>query len=81
MREDQPLGRRRAGHGSDLGWLVSLPRFCNQLAALRTPETDDSTREGVPKLLSFLQTSRAAFRPLDPGSNNLANESTPEGVG
>ena len=40
-----------------------------------------STREGVPKLLSFLQTSRAAFRPLDPGSINLASESTPEGVG
>ena len=42
IRIHQPLGRRRAGHGSDLGWLVSLPRFCNQLAALRTPETDDS---------------------------------------
>ena len=40
-----------------------------------------STREGVPKLLSFLQASCAAFRPMDPGSINLASESTPEGVG
>ena len=40
-----------------------------------------ATREGVPKLLSFLQASRAAFRPLDPGPINLANEDTPEGVG
>ena len=44
IRIHQPLGQRRAGHrdGSDLGWLVSLPRFCHQLAALRRPETDDS---------------------------------------
>ena len=40
-----------------------------------------STREGTPKLLSFLQSSRAAFRPLDPGPINRVNESTPEGVG
>ena len=37
--------------------------------------------EGVPKLLSFLQSSRAAFRPLDPGPINLASEDTPEGIG
>ena len=42
IRIHQPLGGRRAGHGSDLGWLVSLPCFCNQLAALRRPETYDS---------------------------------------
>ena len=42
IRIHQPLCRRHAGHGSDLGWLASLPRFCNQLAALRRPETDDS---------------------------------------
>ena len=41
-RIHQPLGRRRAGNGSDLGWLASLPRFCHQLAALRRPDTDDS---------------------------------------
>ena len=40
-----------------------------------------STREGTPKLLSFLQSSRAAFCPLDLGLNNLANEGTPEGIG
>ena len=40
-----------------------------------------STREGIPKLLSFLQASRAAFRPLEPGPINLANEGTPEGIG
>ena len=39
-----------------------------------------STQEGVPKLLSFLQASRAAFCPLDPGPINLANKGTPEGV-
>ena len=40
-----------------------------------------STREGVPKLLSFLQASRAAFCPLELGPNNLASEGTPEGIG
>ena len=40
-----------------------------------------STREGTPKLLSFLQASRAAFCPLELGSINLANEGTPEGIG
>ena len=40
-----------------------------------------STLKGAPKLLSFLQSSCAAFRPLEPGPNNLANEGTSEGIG
>ena len=38
-----------------------------------------SAREGTPKLLSFLQGSRAAFRPLDLGPINLARRESDDG--
>ena len=40
-----------------------------------------STRAGVTKLLSFLQTSGAATRPHHSGTIALARPNTPEGVG
>ena len=40
-----------------------------------------STREGTPKLLSFLEASCAAFCPLDSGAITLTSKGTPEGIG